>query len=64
MLVCDKCDAPYHAHCVDFDGPFEADWFCPDCDEPAPPRPAKRPRPCGFCDHHGPRDGCDPSARA
>ena len=60
VLVCDKCDAPHHAHCVGFDGPVEADWLCPDCDDPAPKRPAKRPRtrPCGFCDYHGPCHEC------
>jgi hypothetical protein len=30
--------APCHAHCVFFKGPVEADWLCPDCDEPAPKR--------------------------
>ena len=38
VLVCDDCDAAYHAHCVGFKGGLEAGRFCPNCDEPAPKR--------------------------
>ncbi|KAK9244999.1 hypothetical protein V1506DRAFT_539589 [Lipomyces tetrasporus] len=31
LLLCDSCDAPYHASCLGLDGvPVEA-WYCPSC---------------------------------
>ncbi|KAK9312422.1 hypothetical protein V1524DRAFT_439231 [Lipomyces starkeyi] len=31
LLLCDSCDAPYHASCLGMDGvPVEA-WYCPSC---------------------------------
>lgn len=31
LLLCDSCDAPYHASCLGMDGvPIEA-WYCPSC---------------------------------
>ncbi|KAK9473906.1 uncharacterized protein V1510DRAFT_391157 [Dipodascopsis tothii] len=31
LLLCDSCDAPYHASCLGMDGvPAEA-WYCPSC---------------------------------
>ena len=31
ILLCDECNLPYHAHCVDFEGGLEGDWLCPEC---------------------------------
>lgn len=32
VMLCDgPCDRPFHAHCVDFQGPVEGDWLCADC---------------------------------
>ena len=30
-MLCDECNLPYHAHCVDFEGGLEGDWLCPEC---------------------------------
>ncbi|KAK9457034.1 hypothetical protein V1511DRAFT_243879 [Dipodascopsis uninucleata] len=31
LLLCDACDAPYHASCLGFDGVPIEDWYCPCC---------------------------------
>ena len=33
VYLCDKCDTPYHAHCVGFKGSLQGDWFCPPCEQ-------------------------------
>ena len=50
MLLCDKCDAGYHMHCLPRPLPAipSGDWFCPACD-PAPPRSALSSLFCRRC---------------
>ena len=31
VLLCDKCNVPFHASCVGFKGPVIRDEFCPPC---------------------------------
>lgn len=36
ILICEFCDKPLHAHCLDFTGPLENGWLCSECiDQPA-----------------------------
>ncbi len=46
MLLCDKCDLPYHMYCLQpkLRKVPEGDWFCPDCKnkkKPSRPRSQK-----------------------
>ncbi|KAJ1627833.1 hypothetical protein T492DRAFT_595378 [Pavlovales sp. CCMP2436] len=38
-LLCDKCDTPYHMHCLlpRLDAVPDGDWFCPECQPESSP---------------------------
>ena len=33
ILLCEECNVPVHAHCVDFTGPLGNGWLCRVCIE-------------------------------
>ncbi|KAI1430601.1 hypothetical protein GGR50DRAFT_698843 [Xylaria sp. CBS 124048] len=35
LLLCDRCDAPYHTYCVGLDAVPRGHWFCLECSEAA-----------------------------